>query len=274
MNNLLKYPVGTQYQFLSGGGEMGVLIRAKDWSKTPLGDPEDWPQSLRTMVSVMLDNPFGMYIAWGSEYIQLYNDGYRPILGSSKHPEALGISTRKTFEEIWHIIESMFDGVMKGKAVGFPDFMLPLNRNGFIEECYFDFSYSPIRKEDGEVGGVLVTVIETTNKKKAEADLEESKQQLEFAIEATELGTFDYNPLTNKFSSNKRLKDWFGLPAETEIELHHAINVMAEKDREKVTTAIQKTLEYSSGGNYNIEYTLLQRSCPYICTLIFLIVVY
>ena len=63
MNNLLKYPVGTQYQFLSGGGEMGVLIRAKDWSKTPLGDPEDWPQSLRTMVSVMLDNPFGMYIA-------------------------------------------------------------------------------------------------------------------------------------------------------------------------------------------------------------------
>ncbi|MES2775552.1 MAG: PAS domain-containing protein [Bacteroidota bacterium] len=164
----------TDHYFLKGGGEMGELIRAKDWSKTSLGDPADWPQSLRTMVAVMLDNPFGMYIAWGSEYTQLYNDGYRPILGATKHPQALGISTRETFSEIWHIIESMFDGVMNGKAVGFPDFMLPLNRYGYEEECYFDFSYSPIRKDNGEVGGVLVTVIETTEKKRATEALKES----------------------------------------------------------------------------------------------------
>jgi PAS domain S-box-containing protein len=164
----------SDYYFLQGGGEMGEMIRAKDWSKTSLGDPSDWPQSLRTMVGVMLDNPFGMYIAWGSDYIQLYNDGYRPILGATKHPQALGISTRETFCEIWHIIESMFDGVMKGKAIGFPDFMLPLNRYGYTEECYFDFSYSPIRKDNGEVGGVLVTVIETTEKKRATDALKES----------------------------------------------------------------------------------------------------
>ncbi|MEO8853610.1 MAG: PAS domain S-box protein [Ginsengibacter sp.] len=168
----------TKYQFLSGGGRMGELIRSKDWSKTPLGDPENWPQSLRTMVSVMLENPFGMYIAWGKEYTQIYNDGYRPILGATKHPQALGISTRETFSEIWHIIESMFDGVMNGVPVGFPDFMLPLERNGFTENCYFDFAYSPIRKEDGEVGGVLVTVIETTDKKKALDDLKESEERL------------------------------------------------------------------------------------------------
>lgn len=166
-----------EHYFLKGGGEMGKLIRAKDWSKSSLGDPADWPQSLRTMVAVMLDNPFGMYIAWGTEYTQLYNDGYRPILGATKHPKALGISTRETFSEIWHIIESMFDGVMKGKAVGFPDLMLPLNRNGFVEECYFDFSYSPIRKDNGEVGGVLVTVIETTIKKKTEVSLKESNER-------------------------------------------------------------------------------------------------
>jgi PAS domain S-box-containing protein len=176
------------YYFLEGGGEMGELIRAKDWSKTSLGDPEDWPQSLRTMVAVMLDNPFGMYIAWGNEYIQLYNDGYRPILGATKHPQALGISTRETFSEIWHIIDSMFDGVMKGKAVGFPDFMLPLNRNGFVEKCYFDFSYSPIRKDDGEVGGVLVTVIETTNKKKAEDDLKESNHRFRNTVKQAPVG--------------------------------------------------------------------------------------
>jgi len=163
--------------FLSGGGEMGQLIRETDWNKTSIGDPRDWPQPLKTMVAVMLDNPFGMYIAWGQDYIQLYNDSYRPILGSTKHPKALGISTRETFAEIWNIIGPMFDGVMNGKAVGFPDFMLPLNRNGFVEECYFDFSYSPIRKEDGEVGGVLVTVIETTNKKKSEEALKESEER-------------------------------------------------------------------------------------------------
>ena len=167
----------SNYSFLSGGGDMGMLIREKDWKTTPLGDPQDWPQSLRTMVSMIMDNPFGMYIAWGKEYTQIYNDSYRPILGSNKHPYALGASTRETFSEIWHIIEEMFDGVMQGTPVGFPDLMLPLNRNGFVEECYFDFSYSPIRKENGEVGGVLVTVIETTGKKKVEDALKLSEER-------------------------------------------------------------------------------------------------
>lgn len=155
---------------------MGELIRAKDWSKTPLGSPDTWPKSLQTMVSVVLNNPFGMYIAWGKEYIQIYNDGYRPILGNTKHPDALGISTRDTFAEVWNIIGSMFDGVMDGIPVGFPDFMLPLDRNGdgTIENCYFDFAYSPIYIDNGEVGGVLVTVIETTSKKRAEDALKES----------------------------------------------------------------------------------------------------
>lgn len=251
--------MNTDYQFLSGGGEMCELIRAKDWGNTALGDPSTWPQSLRTMVSVMLDNPFGMYIAWGKEYTQLYNDGYRPILGSTKHPQALGIGTRETFAEIWHIIESMFADVMKGKAVGFPDFMLPLNRNGFIEECYFDFSYSPIRKENGEVGGVLVTVIETSNKKKAEEALKQSKEELEFAIEAARLGTWDYNPGSNKFTANNRLKEWFGLPSGSEIELEYALKVIAEKDRPQVVYAIEKALDYNaSGGHYEVEYSIIQ----------------
>ena len=160
--------------FLEGGAEMGKLIRSKDWSKTPLGDPAFWPQSLCTMLSVVLNNPFGMYIAWGNEYTQLYNDSFRPILGLTKHPEALGISSKETFSEIWETIGPMFADVMKGKSVSIPDFMVPLNRNGFTEECYFDFSYSPIKKENGEVGGVLVTVIETTEKKKNSEALKQS----------------------------------------------------------------------------------------------------
>ena len=164
-----------QLYFLNNGGEMGQLTRDKNWEDSPLGNPATWPQSLRTMVSVMLENSFGMYIAWGENHIQLYNDAYRPILGSTKHPYALGNSAKETFSEIWHIIEPMYKGVLQGTAVGFPDFMLTLNRNGFEEECFFDFSYSPIRQENGEVGGILVTVLETTNKKKAQKALTESE---------------------------------------------------------------------------------------------------
>lgn len=166
-----------EYYFLADGGEMGELMRSKDWSKTSIGNPDSWPQSLRTMVSVMLNNPFGMYIAWGNDYTQLYNDAFRPILGCIKHPDALGCSSRETFSEIWDTIGPMFNDVTKGKAVGFPDFMVVLNRNGFDENCYFDFSYSPIKNENGKVGGVLVTVIETTEKKKAAEALKESSER-------------------------------------------------------------------------------------------------
>ncbi len=246
----------SNHYFLQGGGEMGKLIRSKDWSKTPLGDPDTWPQSLRTMVSVMLENPFGMYIAWGKEYIQIYNDGYRPILGNNKHPKALGLSTKESFSEVWHITESMFENVMKGKSFRFSDFMLQLDRNGYVETCYFDFAYSPIRLKSGEVGGVLVTIIETTAKKKVEDDLNDSKNELEFVIEAAQLATYDYNPLTNTFSANSRLKQWFGLPHDEQIELTDALKTITETDRERVSNAITNALEYASGGSYDIEYTI------------------
>lgn len=151
--------------FLRDGCEMGELIRSKNWSNTPLGNPHQWPMSLQLHTKTILDNKLGAYIAWGLEYTQIFNDTFRPILGS-KHPLALGSSSKETFSEIWHIIGPMFDEVMKGKSVGFTDFMVPLDRNedGKPEECFFDFSYSPIYHEAGYVGGVLVTVIETTDK--------------------------------------------------------------------------------------------------------------
>ncbi|MBC7398815.1 MAG: PAS domain-containing protein [Mucilaginibacter sp.] len=176
----------SDYKFLQGGGEMGELIRSIDWSNTPIGAVDSWPTELKIATGIMLSTPFPMYIAWGKEYIQLYNDGYRPILGSTKHPQAMGISTRETFAEIWHIIGSMFDGVMKGNAVGFSNFMFPLDRNGYVEECFFDFSYSPISDEDGNIGGVLVTVIETTEKVKGLKELQQTKHDLEDAKAETE----------------------------------------------------------------------------------------
>ena len=152
-------------EFLSGGGEMGERIRTFDWLRTPLGAPSDWPQSLKTAVGIMLNSGYPMYIAWGPDFVQLYNDAYRPILGDSKHPAALGEGTEKTFTEIWGDIGPMFQSVIEeAKPWTFTDLMLPLHRYGFPEECFFVFSYSPILLETGRAGGVFVTVLETTDR--------------------------------------------------------------------------------------------------------------
>ncbi|HWR14269.1 MAG TPA: PAS domain-containing protein [Terriglobales bacterium] len=149
-----------------GGGEMGALMRSLDWSRTKLGPPENWPHSLRIALRILLGSGYPMYIAWGPEFTQFYNDGYRPILGKTKHPAALGIGTPETFREIWDFIGPMFHRVLaEGEATTLIDQCLFLDRNGYIEECYYTFSYSPIPHDDPEkVGGVFVTVIEVTER--------------------------------------------------------------------------------------------------------------
>ncbi len=161
----LTATVRSAYDMLPDGGVMGALIRALDWSATPLGPAEDWPQSLRTALSILLDSRYPTYIAWGPEFTQFYNDAYRPILGATKHPAALGQGTRECFAEIWNFIGPMFERVMlQGEATWLEDQILALDRYGYVEECYFTFSYSAIRNESGRPGGVLVTVIETTDR--------------------------------------------------------------------------------------------------------------
>ena len=242
--------------FLAGGGEMGELIRSMDWSRTPIGNYDNWPKSLQATISIMLNTHFAMSIAWGKDLTQLYNDAYRPILGSKKHPYAMGAGIRDTFKEIWHIIGPMLENVMARKPVGFPNFMLPLDRNGYIEECYFDFSFSPIFLEDGQVGGILTTVVETTEKINALKRLEENKQQLQFAIDAAELATWDFYPLTNTFTANRRYQEWFGLRAGEGNGNDLTIAAVAEKDRQRVAEGLTSALQYSSGGRFNMEYTI------------------
>lgn len=148
---------------LAGGGDMGALTRARDWATTPLGSVEEWPQSLRTIVSVCLSSRFPLLVWWGPELVMLYNDAYRPILGTTKHPAALGQSGKECWPEIWHVIGPMLAGVLAtGEATWSDNQLLLLERNGYVEECYFTFSYSPIRDETGGVGGVFTAVTETT----------------------------------------------------------------------------------------------------------------
>ncbi|BAZ22923.1 multi-sensor hybrid histidine kinase [Kalymmatonema gypsitolerans NIES-4073] len=157
----------------AGGGEMGALMRnsfgdaerSLDWSQTLLGPVSQWAQSLKTAVSIILNSHYPMLIWWGSEYANLYNDAYRPILGASKHPQFLGKSAKECWAEVWDVIGPLADSVLTtGEPTWSDNLLLMMDRYGYVEETYFTFSYSPIRDESGGVGGVFCAVIETTER--------------------------------------------------------------------------------------------------------------
>jgi signal transduction histidine kinase len=148
---------------MAGGGEMGEMIRRHDWAATALGPVETWPQSLLSALSILLSAQSPTFIGWGESMVQLYNDAYRVILGSTKHPASLGQACKACFPEIWDVVGPMLERVMAtGEPTWREDQMLCLERHGFPEEAYFTFSYSAVRAEDGRVGGVWVSCIETS----------------------------------------------------------------------------------------------------------------
>lgn len=146
-----------------GEGEMPARIRAYDWTSTALGHPAHWSNTFKNALAIMLDSVSPGYIAWGPEYIQLYNDAYIPVLGPRKHPEALGITTPETWAEIWDFVGPLFHGVMTtGRAVSSENALLPMLRRDELEECYFNFTYSPLHDPEGKVAAVFVFAWETT----------------------------------------------------------------------------------------------------------------
>ena len=152
----------SSFVFLSGGGEMGELIRSLDWSATPVGSPETWPQSLRVTVRLMLNSQHPMFIWWGSELVQFYNDAYRQTMGPAMHPAALGAKGRESWSDIWPIIGPQIDQVMSGNGATWNvEQLVPINRNGRPESVWWTYGYSPIDLE-GEVGGVLVVCNDVT----------------------------------------------------------------------------------------------------------------
>jgi signal transduction histidine kinase len=155
--------------FLEGDGEMASLTRAFDWTSTSIGDPVHWPESLRNTLAMILQSRFPMFLWWGDDMIQFYNDAYRPSLGNEgKHPRALGQKAVDCWPEIWHIIYPQIHQVRNmGKATWNEDLLVPIYRNGKIEDVYWTFGYSPIRIDTGEIKGVLVVCTETTEKVRA-----------------------------------------------------------------------------------------------------------
>ncbi|BDT57075.1 hypothetical protein MasN3_05690 [Massilia varians] len=136
-------------------------MRAHPWETTPVGPVSSWPQSLKHAVRTVLDLHMPAYLAWGDGYVQFFNDAYMPILGA-KFEGALGNDTRVTWPEAWPTIAPLWEQVRQGATFGHDEFMMTLHRNGYPERCYFSHSYSPVYGNDGSIGGVLATLVETT----------------------------------------------------------------------------------------------------------------
>ena len=169
-----------KYHFLEDGGEMGALTRAFDWSSTGIGSFDAWPQALKTTVGMILHSNFPMFLWWGDDMIQFYNDAYRPSLGENgKHPKALGQKGIECWPEIWEIIFPLIDQVRKvNKSFYLEDQLIPIFRNGRIEDVYWTFSYSAVIGEEGIIEGVLVICNETTKKVNILKELERSRKSL------------------------------------------------------------------------------------------------
>lgn len=171
-------PLVSVHTFLTNGGKVGALMRSHDWSSSPLGSPDTWPQSLRAVVSMMLNSKFPMFIAWGDELGFLYNDAYAEILGA-KHPKGLGRRFVDIWPEIWTDILPIIEQALQGNAVYYENLPFTMNRNGHDEEAWFTFSYSPVRDENGLVGGMFCVCQETTEQVLAERHRAEELMRLQ-----------------------------------------------------------------------------------------------
>jgi len=168
----------SQFDFLSNGGEMGALMRALDYDVTPLGPTESWPDILKTTLRLILTSNHPMFIWWGPNLHQFYNEAYRKTTGPERHPSALSQTGKECWSEIWLQIGPQIDFVMSGGgATWHEDQLVPVTRNGRREDVWWTYGYSPIQDAEG-VKGVLVVCNDVTEEHIAKAELIRLNEQL------------------------------------------------------------------------------------------------
>ncbi|UQN09827.1 ATP-binding protein [Deinococcus sp. QL22] len=196
--------------FFLGQSDLAQDMQALDWSLTPLGSPDLWPDSLRTVVNLLLNTATPMVLLWGEELIQLYNDGYREVM-DGKHPAGLGQPTQQCWPEVWSFNAPIYHQVLtQGVSLQFVDQPLSLTRHGGQEDGYFTLSYSPVYDEQSSVAGILVTVSETTHRVLAEHQLQQRTQEVDVrnqALEAFAQLTRDLSLETDRFPLIRRAQE-------------------------------------------------------------------
>jgi PAS domain S-box-containing protein len=248
-------PSGAGSSRIFARGEMADLVRAFDWSGTSLGPIEGWCGPLLTSVNLLLSSRHPMFLWWGPDLIQFYNDAYRPSFGRGKHPSALGQRAVDCWKEIWDILEARIHTVtLRGQATWFENQLVPIFRNGRLEQVYWTWSDSPVHDAEGNVVGVLVTCSETTDRVLAERELNGSRERLQLALEAADLGTWFYNPRDDTFTADADMQRIFGSSEPTgdhdfwQRQLHPDDRCAAREEFAAALAGLRA---------YNIEYRVL-----------------
>jgi PAS domain S-box-containing protein len=247
--------------FLAGGGEMGALTRAHDWSATPIGAPDAWPQSLRTAVRILLNTNHPMFIWWGPELVQFYNDAYRQTMGPERHPSALGQRGRDCWAEIWPIIGPQIEQVMRGGgATWHENQLIPVTRHGRLEQVWWTYGYSPIDEADG-VGGVLVVCRDVTKEHLAAEALREREAELARVQQIGRIGGLEVD-LTTGFR-NRRSPEYLlihGLPPDAVNETHEDWVRRIHPDDREATEKKFRDAVANDVRDYTVRYRIIRPS--------------
>lgn len=242
------------------GGETGRLFRSIDWSQHPMGPVETWPAALKTLLRVLFSSKHPMFIFWGPERFQFYNDGYMPSFGVGKHPKAMGQRGIECWPEIWSTIGPQIEMVLAGEgSTWHKDQYLPIFRNGKIEDVYWTYGYSPIFNVDGSIGGVLVVCTETTQQIVSQYALAESESRLNLALNSGNVGFWEWNAKTGYVHlSSSLLAEWDMDPASFRNTLEECIECVHPEDREMLWDLIQESTHKQKP--FDVHYRVVRRN--------------
>ena len=253
----------------STGSEAAALIARLDWAQSPLGEANDWPQSLRTAVDIVVHSPMPMLLLWGPLLTQLYNDGFARLAGN-KHPGALGQPAHETWPELASFTAPVYDAVLSGQVRTFSEQRFVLQRNHRDTEIWLDLTYSPVRDESGTVAGILVTAIETNERRSKALELQQrsedslkaqhsTEQRLQLALAATDaVGTWDWDIGEDRFIADAHFAHLHGVdPSDAGLlPISDYLQGVHPEDRGMVARSIKHCITF--GTEYAEEYRLLQ----------------
>jgi PAS domain S-box-containing protein len=238
-------------------GEMADLVRAFDWSTTPLGPISSWTDPLLTIVNTLLASRHPLFLWWGEDLIQFYNDAYRPSLGRGKHPKALGQRGQECWREVWESIGPQIHSVLHGgESTWNVDQYLPIYRNGDqLEDAWWTFSYSPVHDASGHIAGIFVVVAETTQRVLAERELARSRETLHLTVESAGLGTWSYDASTDLSTIDASMQRIFGSP-QASGDFAYWITFVHPDDRDHVAAEFNAAI--SGRAPYESEYRIIR----------------
>ncbi|RZL09969.1 MAG: PAS domain S-box protein [Rubrivivax sp.] len=245
------------------GGQIGTLIRDADWRSSPLGEPAQWPPALRHALDLLLPSHAQMVLFWGPRFLAFYNDAYAPTIGH-KHPRALGRPAQQSWTELWDDLGPLLEGVRTtGQTYAARDRPFQIERHGYLEQVFFDISFSAVREAQGDIGGVLCVVSETTDRleheralRRAEEAERGASERIELALNAgAVLGNWVWDITRDHFTSDETFARTFALDAEAlarGLPLGEVRQTIHPDDKPAVDALIAEAL--ARGGPYRAQY--------------------